>query len=179
LGGIKKLAGHTLWYGVPKIFSRFLNYGLTLLGFRLFDAATTSDLTQIYAVIPFLNVLFTYGLETSYFRFAQLKDPRLLYNTLSMSIMGSTVLFTLLLFIFKEPLVDFLEMNKNPEYVTWMILIVFFDTLVVIPYSKLRLEERPAKYAMINMASIFINIAVVIFFLFVARNGYEQSRESV
>jgi O-antigen/teichoic acid export membrane protein len=173
LSGIKKLAGHTLWYGVPKIFSRFLNYALTLLGFRLFDAATTSDLTQIYAVIPFLNVLFTYGVETSYFRFAQFTDRAKLYNTLSTSVIGTTIIFSLVLFLFKQPLVDFLELNKNPEYVTWMILIIFFDTLVVIPMSKLRLEERPAKYALVNTASIFINIAIVFFFLIVARKAHE------
>ncbi|MBO9571138.1 MAG: polysaccharide biosynthesis C-terminal domain-containing protein [Chitinophagaceae bacterium] len=174
LSGIKKLAGHTLWYGVPKIFSRFLNYGLTLLGFRLFDAATTSDLTQVYAIIPFLNVVFTYGLETSYFRFAQLKDKQTLYNTLSVSITATTILFTLVLFLFKDSVTSFFELKNHPQYVTWMIWIIFFDTLAVIPLSKLRLEERPAKYALINVASIFLNIAIVFFFLFVARKSYES-----
>lgn len=178
MSGIKKLAGHTLWYGVPKIFSRFLNYGITLLGFRLFDAATTSDLTQVYAVIPFLNVLFTYGLETSYFRFAQLTDRKALYNTLSMSIIGTSIAMAIMLFLLHDSLTGFLELKSHPEYVTWMILIVFFDTLIVIPMSKLRLEERPAKYALINVASIIINIAVVIFFLFFARNAYQHERNS-
>ncbi|MEP7259498.1 MAG: polysaccharide biosynthesis C-terminal domain-containing protein [Flavitalea sp.] len=178
MSGIKKLAGQTLWYGVPKIFSRFLNYGLTLLGFRLFDAATTSDLTQVYAIIPFLNVLFTYGLETSYFRFAQLKDPKTLYNTLTISVIATTILFTFLLFIFKAPITGFLELKNHPQYVTWMIWIIFFDTLMVIPLSKLRLEERPGKYAMINVASILINIAIVFFFLFIAKNAYEADPKS-
>ena len=179
MSGIKKLAGHTLWYGVPKIFSRFLNYGLTLLGFRLFDAATTSDLTQVYAVIPFLNVIFTYGLETSFFRFAQTNDRKKLYNTLSVSILVSTIVLTLLLFIFKTPLTEFLELKNHPDYVTWMIWIIFFDTLIVIPLSQLRLEERPARYALVNMASIFINIAVVFFFLFVAKNAYERDPQTI
>lgn len=168
-----------MWYGVPKIFSRFLNYGITLLGFRLFDAATTSDLTQVYAVIPFLNVIFTYGLETSFFRFAQINDRKVLYNTLSLSVIGSTILFTILLFVFRAPLTDFLELGKNPQYVTWMIWIIFFDTLIVIPFSLLRLEERPARYALVNMATILINIAVVFFFLFVARNAYEKDPQTV
>ena len=179
MSGIKKLAGHTLWYGVPKIFSRFLNYGLQLLGFRLFDAATTSDLTQVYAVIPFLNVIFTYGLETSYFRFAQTNDRRTLYNTLSLSLIGTTVVLTLFLFIFKTPLTAFLELRNNPEYVTWMIWIIFFDTLAVIPYAQLRLEERPARYAIVNVAFIFINIAVVFFFLFIAKNAYEKDPQTI
>ena len=179
MSGIKKLAGHTLWYGVPKIFSRFLNYGLSLLGFRLFDAATTSDLTQVYAVIPFLNVIFTYGLETSYFRFAQTKDRKVLYNTLSFSIIISTIVLTLLLFTFKSPLTEFLELRNHPEYVTWMIWIIFFDTLIVIPQSQLRLEERPARYALVNMGSVFINIAVVFFFLFVAKRAYETDPQTI
>ena len=164
---------------MPKIFSRFLNYGLTLLGFRLFDAATTSDLTQVYAVIPFLNVIFTYGLETSFFRFAQTNDRKKLYNTLSVSILVSTIVLTLLLFIFKTPLTEFLELKNHPDYVTWMIWIIFFDTLIVIPLSQLRLEERPARYALVNMASIFINIAVVFFFLFVAKNAYEKDPQTI
>jgi O-antigen/teichoic acid export membrane protein len=60
-----------------------------------------------------------------------------------------------------------------------MIMIIFFDTLIVIPMAKLRHEERPIKYALINMASIFINIAVVFFFLFVARNAHETEPNSM
>jgi O-antigen/teichoic acid export membrane protein len=178
LSGIKKLAGQTLWYGVPKIVSRFLNYGLTLLGFRLFDAVNTSDLTQVYAMIPFMNIVFTYGLETSYFRFAQNKDRNILYNTLNVSIVASTILFTILLFIFKTPLTNFIELRDHPEYVTWMIWIIFFDTLAVIPLAKLRLEERPRKYAFINVASVFINILLVIFFLFICKGAYDRGENS-
>ncbi len=173
MSGIKKLAGQTLWYGVPNIFSRFLNYGLTLLGFRLFDAATTSNLTQVYAIIPFLNIVFTYGLETSFFRFAQLTDPKKLYNTLSLSIVATTVLLTSALLLFRQPLTAFFELGQHPEYFTWMIWIVFFDTLAVIPLAKLRLEERPRKYALVNVGSILVNVAFAIFFLFVAKDAHE------
>lgn len=173
MGGIKKLAGHTLWYGAPRIFSRFLNYGLTLLGFRLFDAATTSDLTQAYAIIPFLNILFTYGLETSYFRFAQNNDKSRLYNTLSISLLVSTVLLTILLFVFQDPLTAFLELGNHPRYVNWIIWIVFFDTLMVIPLARLRQEERPMRYAAANMGAVLINVIMVIFFLYIARPAYE------
>lgn len=176
---IKKLAGQTLWYGVPKIVSRFLNYGLTLLGFQLFDPVATSNLTQVYAVIPFLNIVFTYGLETSYFRFAQTADRNKLYNTISFSIILSTIFFTIVLLLLQDPLSRFLELRDNPEYVTWMIGILFFDTLAVVPLAKLRLEERPRKYAFVNVATIMLNIVLVIFFLFIARNKYYENPNSV
>lgn len=176
---IKKLAGQTLWYGVPKIVSRFLNYGLTLMGFWMFSAADTSNLTQVYAIIPFLNVLFTYGLETSYFRFAQTTDRNVLYNTLTFSVIITTIFFTIVLLLAQEPLARLFELRDNPEYITWMVGILFFDTLAVIPLAKLRLEERPRKYAFVNVASIMINILLVIFFLVIARNQYMENPNSV
>ncbi|MGL5946568.1 MAG: oligosaccharide flippase family protein, partial [Sediminibacterium sp.] len=95
MAGIKQLASQTLWYGVPTIANRFLGY-LMNLSLPLFFAqpSVTADLTQIYAMIPFLNVLFTYGLETAYFRFSKETDQHKLYNTLSVSLLGSTILFT-------------------------------------------------------------------------------------
>jgi O-antigen/teichoic acid export membrane protein len=178
LGGIKKLAGQTIWYGVPRIVSRFLYFGISLLGFRLFDPNGSYAYTQIYAVIPFLNILFTYGLETSYFRFAQTHDRQKLYNTLTISVLVSTILFTLILFLFKSPLTRFIEMEDHPEFVTWMIGIIFFDTLFVLPMAKLRLEERPRKYALINVLSVLLNIAIVLFFYYVARPAYESDRNT-
>lgn len=94
MSSIKKLAGQTLWYGVPTIASRFLGYLMNLsLPLIFAQPAVTADLTQVYAIIPFLNVVFTYGLETAYFRFSQDHDQKKLYNTLSVSLIGSTIFF--------------------------------------------------------------------------------------
>lgn len=170
---IKKLAGQTLWYGVPRIFSRFLSFGISLLGFQLFDPNGSYAFTQIYAVIPFLNILFTYGLETSYFRFAQDHDRQKLFNTLNVSVIVSTILFTALLYLFQRPITGFIGMDRHPEFVTWMIWIVFFDTLYTIPMARLRQEERPRKYAFINMFSVILNVAIVLFFFYVAKPARE------
>src|SRR5690606_22627685 len=107
-----------MWYGVPRIASRFLFFGISLLSFGIFKANETYAYTQVYALIPFLNILFTYGLETSYFRFAQLYDRNKLYNTLTVSILISTILFCALLFILKGPLTGFIKMDDRPEFVT-------------------------------------------------------------
>jgi O-antigen/teichoic acid export membrane protein len=173
---IKKLAGQTLWYGIPRIVSRFLNFGVSLLGFRFFLPGESYPYTQIYAVIPFLTILYTYGLETSYFQFAQTEDRKKLFNTLNVSIFVTTILFTFLLFFFKGGITDFIEMQKHPEFVTWMIWIVFFDTLYALPLAKLRLEERPRKYAFINVVSILLNIGIVLFIFYVAKPAYEHDR---
>lgn len=166
MSGIKKLAGQTLWYGVPTIASRFLGYLMNLsLPFIFAQPAITADLTQVYAIIPFLNVLFTYGMETAYFRFSQEEERQKLYNTLSFSIFFTTALFTLFLWLFRSDIADVAGLDKHPQYVAWMCWIIFFDTLATLPFAKLRQENRPKKYAFVRVSGILVNILVVVLFL--------------
>lgn len=176
---IKKLASQTLWYGAPRMFSKFLSLGVSLLGFYIFDPSGSAPFTLIYALIPFFNILFTYGLETSYFRFANSYPKRTLYNTLFLSILGSTLLFSSILWLFRSNITEFLELQKNPEYVEWMIGIIFFDTLCVIPMVKLRQEEKAKKYAFINMFTVSLTVAIIIFFYFYAQPAYAKNPYSI
>jgi O-antigen/teichoic acid export membrane protein len=177
LSGIKKLAGDTLWYGLPTVATRFLSYALALLAFR-YEAKVTGNLTLVYAIIPFLNVLFTYGLETSYFRYTQLRDKTRVYNTLMVSIIVTTTLFTALLLFFKGDMVSGFRLNEHPEYITWMIWILFFDTLAVLPFARLREEGRPKKFAFIKIANIVVNVAIVVFFTIICEKLYRSNPNS-
>src|SRR6186713_456620 len=132
------------------------------LPFIFSHAGTTADLTQVYAIIPFLNVLFTYGMETAYFRFSQSEDKKKLYSTLTLSIFLTTILFTVILLFFRPSIADAAGLEKHPQYVTWMCWIIFFDTLATLPFAKLRQEGRPRKYAFVRVAGIVVNILVVV-----------------
>lgn len=166
MSGIKQLAGQTLWYGVPTIASRFLGYLMNLsLPLIFAQPSKTADLTQIYAIIPFLNVLFTYGLETAYFRFSQDTDKKKLYNTLSVSLIGSSIFLTALLFFFKDKIVVWANLEQHPEYITWMAVIIFFDAISTLAFARLRQENRPKRYAFARITGVLVNVIVVILFL--------------
>lgn len=169
MSGIKKLAGQTLWYGVPTIASRFLGYIMNMaLPFFIDLPGKTADLVQVYTIIPFLNVLYAYGMETAYFRFSQTHDRKKLYSTLSISLFISTILFSLLLLIFKGSIISTADLQRHPQFVGWMIAILAIDNLNTLPFAKLRQEERPKRYAFARIAGIVINLSVVIFFLGIA-----------
>jgi O-antigen/teichoic acid export membrane protein len=167
LSSIKKLAKETLWYGLSTIVGRFLNYGLAFLHVQLFVAGDYGIISTLYASATFFNVLFTYGMETGYFRFIQTdKYKNDVFNTTYISLLVSTVCFTLLLLLFANPFAQFLEINKA-QYVTWFAFILCFDTLSVIPFARLRQQGRPVKYALIKLANILITIALQLFFLWI------------
>lgn len=166
LSGIKKLAGQTLWYGVPSIASRFLGYLMNMaLPFFIEQPGDTADLVQVYTIIPFLNVLFSYGMETAYFRFSQTTEKNKLYNTLFSSLLFSTFLFSLILWYFKADIVQIAGLDQHPEFVKYMIAIIAVDTLMTLPFAKLRQEDRPRRYAFARISGIVVNISFVILFL--------------
>ncbi len=166
MSGIKKLAGQTMWYGVPTIASRFLGYLMNMaLPFFIAMPEDTADLVQVYTIIPFLNVLYAYGLETAYFRFSQTHDKQKLYNTLSLSLLFSSIFFTIVLLLSRKTLVGAADLNQHPDYVLWMIAIIAVDNLNTLPFAKLRQENRPKRYAFARVAGIFFNVCIVIFFM--------------
>jgi O-antigen/teichoic acid export membrane protein len=178
LSGIKNLAGQTLWYGLSSIFGRFLNYLLTPILATIFASAEYGKITTLFTIAAFLNIVFTYGLETSYFRFSsQAPEPKV-YNTSSTSIIITTLLLTGLLWFFTKDIAVFLELPGHPEWILWVILIVALDTLCVMPFAKLRFKGRPRKFAAIKILNILINVGLVIFFLVVCKTDYEQDADS-
>jgi O-antigen/teichoic acid export membrane protein len=163
---IKKLAGQTVWYGGSSIAARFLNYLLTpyLTGALLVDRY--GEMSVLYAAIPFLNVIFTYGLETAYFRFSRKAEfKKDIYSTVSISIFTSTIFLTSLMLLFNSPIAHVLKLDKHPEFITYTALIIALDTLSTLPFAKLRQQERPKKFALIRIISILVTIGFTYFFI--------------
>jgi O-antigen/teichoic acid export membrane protein len=177
LSGIKKLAGQTIWYGLSSIFGRFLNYLLTPLLVTIFATGEYGKISTLFTIAAFLNIVFTYGLETSYFRFSSLQPESKVYNTCSSSLIITTSLFTALLLLFSANIAGFLEMPAHPEYISWVIWIVALDTLAVMPFAKLRYEGRPRKFAAIKILNILINVGLVVFFLVVCKKAHEKGSD--
>ncbi len=162
---LKKLAGQTAWYGLSSIFGRFLNYLLTPYLTKVLNPAIYGEMSIVYSIIPFMNVVFTYGMETAFFRFTNKgEDERTVFNTTSLSLIFTTLLFTAGLVIWNVPIADFLKLEKHPEFITWAACIIALDTLTTIPFAKLRFIGRPKKYAFIRVFGILLNIGLVYFF---------------
>jgi O-antigen/teichoic acid export membrane protein len=117
-------------------------------------------------------------METSYFRFSNLHPEKEVYDTGLSTLLVTTVLFTAILFIPVQSLANYMEIGSHPEYIQWVLLIVALDTLAVIPFSKLRHEGRPRKFAFIKILNILINVGLVVFFLVYCKGQHEKGAEN-
>ncbi|RYY53606.1 MAG: polysaccharide biosynthesis protein [Chitinophagaceae bacterium] len=166
MSSLKQLSGQTLWYGVSSIAARFLNYLLFPYFTNILPVEAYGEMSLVYSLIPFLNVLFTYGLETAYFRYVQQKGrEQTVYDTITSSLLISTVSFTLILILFRHQFADLISVGNHPEYITYSAFIIGLDALTTISFAKLRQEGRPVKFALVRVSGILINIAVTVFLL--------------
>ena len=167
MSSIKKLAGQTVWYGASSIAARFINYLLT--PFLTYNLANTSDYGKmglIYAAIPILNVIFTYGFETAYFRFAAKKEYKdTIYSTAVLSILFTTIILTGLLWLNQGSFAKVISLQDFPRIIQLSIFIIALDALSKIPFARLREQGRPRKFAFINIFSILVNVFFTWFFI--------------
>jgi len=166
LSNIKNLAGQTIWYGASSIAARFLNYLLTPYLTATLSGPGYGEMSLVYAAIPFLNVIFTYGIETAYFRFSRNDGAQKdIYSTASISVFCSTILLTTLLLLSGTNVAQWLKLDEHPEFITYSAFIIAFDTLSTLPFAKLRQQGKPKKFAFIRITSIVLTIALTYFFI--------------
>ncbi|MEO5943797.1 MAG: oligosaccharide flippase family protein [Ferruginibacter sp.] len=179
MSSVKQLAGQTMWYGVSSIAARFLNYLLTPFLTYALTRADYGKMSLVYAALPVLNALFTYGMETAFFRFSNKEhDQKKIYNTTATSIIISTILFGAVLLFFHKPLATLAGVGNYPELIRLSVYIIMLDTLSIIPFAKLRHDGRPKKYAMVKVGGILINIFFTLFFLLLCKTAVEKNAAS-
>lgn len=164
----KKLAGDTAIYGTSSIVGRFLNWWLMPLYVAVFEPGVYGIVTNLYSYVAFFMVFLTYGMETGFFRFASNnKNDSKVYSTSIISLLSTSLIFIILVFIFKESIAGIINYPDHPEYIFWLAIILGIDAITAIPFAYLRLKNRPLKFAFIKLVNIAFNIFFNVFFLLV------------
>lgn len=174
---LKKLAGETALYGLSSIVARVLNYFLVPLHTGIFAQDEYGVYTLFYSYVAFLNILYTYGLETTYFRFASKADSpektQHVYQTILSSILLSTLLFSILFFSFSGEIAQALGYPNEQHLITWLLAVVAIDAILAIPYARLRQEQKAKQFAFTKIVNIGLNVFLNVFFLIFCRNIYQ------
>lgn len=163
----KKLASQTAVYGVSSIVGRVLTYLLVPVYTRVFGRAEYGIVTELYAYVAFLNIVFTYGIETAYFRFANREgvDRQELYSRVVSLLIISSIALSGVLALLAQPLAELLRYPDQSRYIVWLALILGLDAVVALPFARLRLENRARKFATVRLINIVVNVGLNLFFV--------------
>ena len=173
MGSLKQLAGQTALYGVSSIFGRLLNYFLVPLHTAVFIPSEFGSITLLYSYVAVFNVLYTYGLETAYFRFVtKSKDPKI-FDLACTAVLLSGLIFSALIIYFAPDISRSLGEPGKGYIVRWLAVILLIDSFSSIPFAKLRIENRPVKFVIAKLGNILLIVFFNILFLLAFKGIYE------
>ena len=168
---------------MSSIVGRFLNYLLVPLYTNKIPAESGGYgvVTNLYAHTALILVILTFGMETTFFRFANKEgaDHRRVFTT-SMIIVGTlAALFLIGVFTFINPITGALGYTDHKDYVLIMATVVSLDAIQAIPFAYLRFKKRPIKFASLKLLFIAMNIALNLLFFITLPNIYQSDPQSV
>lgn len=164
---VKKLASDTALYGLSSIVGRFMYWLLVSVHTRVFkEPELLADNNKLYTWIVLLNIIYTYGMETAFFRYASKKENRQEYFNLILSyIIISSIVLSGIIFFFATPIINALGFPGKERLVVWFAIILATDAIAAIVFVKLRAENRAKRFVFIRLTNIFINIGLNTFYL--------------
>lgn len=149
----------------------------------LHNAAEYGISTSLYTYLSFFMILYTLGLESAYFRYAARgeqekrsdREERDLFSTPFLAILVFGGLLSAVVIVaapylaspvFHDPRADITPMlpmlTSILRYGAWIVL---FDSLAVVPFALLRLEQKAKFFASLKLLNIVVTIVLNFIFI--------------
>ena len=174
---LKQLSKDTAVYGISTMVGRFLNFVLVPLYTNIFLPSDYGIVQIIFAYLGILNIVYIYGMDSAYLKFASfldIGDEKDNFSTPYISVVVVSVIFSSLIILFKNSILSPLSIPAKFNYLIYIgAIILMLDALAVIPFLKLRLERKAKKFALFKIINIVVNISFNIILIFIFHWGIE------
>lgn len=162
IGPIRKLAGETVLYGLSHVGPRLLQF------FFLAPYLTRKIGTEeygihgtMYAYAAFFIVLFTFRMETAFFRYASRSDSsNKVFSTALICILPITIIGCAIMFFYDHSLASLLATPGDERYIHWFLGIIALDAVSALPFARLRLENKPKKFALLKLLNVLTTLVI-------------------
>ena len=168
LSTLKSFLKNTFIYGLAAVLPKAVN--VFLLGLHTKTLASTQQFnvnTEFYVWAAYFNVLLTFGMETTFFRFFNSEKDRNKVLSTSFCTVALVAFLTLIpLFLLSNQIAPLLGFEEIIHFKT-LVGILLFDTLTVIPFAYLRVKNKAINYALFRVLNISIYAILNVLFLLI------------
>lgn len=179
LDKIKSLSKQTLIYGTSTIIGRFLNFILVPFYTNVFPPSEYGIVTLIFAYIALLNIFFSIGFESGYFKFAstlEAGDEKENFSLPFLTILLNSIVLSALIYSFSGNIALLIDLNRNNSvFVSYAAFILLFDAISLVPFAYLRLKNKPVRFTVIKIINITVNVSLN----FILVLGFKMGLEAV
>ena len=164
---LKSLAGDTLLYGLGNMVPRLLNFLLFPLHTKFFDTEAYGVLTYLMSAVALLMVIYSFGMETAYFRFStKTGDENKTFRQAQTVVVLISILLSVGILLVNQPIALYMGVDNHPEWIVWLVLIMLIDSLVIIPFARLRLQKKPIQFSIYKISNVVILTGLNFYFLY-------------
>ena len=168
----KKLAGQAAIYGLSSMVGRAVNF--LLVPFYTAQSVLSTEefgqMSDIYALVAFFNIIFCFGMETTYFRYSKKGGEEKTFNNTLSFLLLFTFITSIFIALNATSIVNYLNYPGKEVYIYTLTGVLFIDAIVSIPFARLRHQNKAIKFASIRLGNIFLNIGFNILFLVILKN---------
>jgi O-antigen/teichoic acid export membrane protein len=175
---IKQLASETAIYGISSVLARLVNFLLFPFYSQVFPPDRYGVVSLVYASFIFLNILYQYGMESAYLKYASDAEDegqsKGVFSTATLSLFGTSLVFTGAMVLFKEPVAGVLGLEAQwYSLLYYAALILLLDALAIVPFAALRLASKPWRFALIRFAGVLTNVGLNVLLILAFDMGIE------
>ena len=183
-GRIKSLASDTMIYGVFTIVGRFLTFLLTPIYSNYLTKSEVGEISNIFAIVAFVNIIYSFGMETSFLRFwkfdskdgsiyeneeqKQIKVFTISWLTIFFVSLISTIILLLTAGLYSSSVI---ELENSTALLRYAILLPFLDCMLIVPMAMLRMTRNAKRFALSRFLMIICAVALNVIFITVFKWG--------
>lgn len=173
---ILRLGKETLVYGTSTVVARLLNFCLVPFYTYYLATADYGLAATTFALIALLNVIFLFGMDQSYLRFAsEAENKNEVFQHCFYSLFVHGILLGTIMFFCAQPLAQWVGIGaNNARLIQLAVFILFLDMVNMLAFTKLRLQHRAWYFAGVRTASIAVNVLFNIIFIAFYKKGVES-----
>ena len=172
---LKRLGTETAVYGISTILGRFLNFLLVPFYTNVLAPGEYGIVAYVYSLIAFINVFYSYGMETAYFKYSstlEIGTTKQNFSTPFISLFGTSIFFSFLIFILSSSIVKIIAIPAQYDsIILYTAGILAFDCIAIIPFASLRMEHKAKLFALIKFSNIVINVGMNLILLLMFKMG--------
>jgi len=175
MAALRKLASQTVLYGISSVLGRMVHFVLVPIHTSRFTPDEYGIVSDLLAYTTYFLILLTFGMETSFFRFASKEESseKALANSFY-AVLTLAVSFFICIGFSYQSIAGLLGYGNTPMLVLMTAGLIVLDVIAAPLMASLRYHEKASKYVALSLVSIFLNIILNIVFIYVLHMGIES-----
>lgn len=161
---IRNLGKQSLTYGIGHIMARLVTFLLLPLYTNVFTQEEYGIVSLAYAFIGFALIFYRYGMDSALMKFyVQSDDKKESESYLSTVVILQVITalgFSGLVYVFRDSIGPVILSVHEPNFITLIAVILFFDCLWNISTLVLRAEGKPWTFVGVNFANVLLTLGL-------------------